>query len=72
MFNEGMVPCFGVLVLVPWNGERWILKPRLFKHAFCFELAILRMKINAYVLCFFVPIILIIDNVVSGNKGSMA
>jgi hypothetical protein len=22
MFNEGMVPCFGVLVLVSWNGER--------------------------------------------------
>jgi hypothetical protein len=30
------------------------------------------MTINAYVLCFFVPIRLIIDNVVCGNKGSMA
>jgi hypothetical protein len=62
--------------LALWNVKISILKPSLLKHAFCFELVILGMKIKACLWCFFllvyfVSIMFVISNVVCWSWESL-
>jgi hypothetical protein len=68
---------FWVCGLVIWNDKWWILKLRLFKHAFCFELVVFcfENQWNFYLFFFFIVSLVlntfIIDIMVCGNKESM-